>query len=401
MEYSQYRENMKVALQQPERYEKHKQIVKDIYKNNTPYRLTNKYRATVRNVCNKYNIKGVSFEEIVGCSSEQLIDNLMDRYNIKTWDNCSTKLAIQTNIPLQFIDKSDDLLTQIKYCYDFNNCKLNIYNNDKFEITYTQDKLNTRFAQYLNTTGNYSAHPVNNILIYHFFPHILDNYRKFLSTTENINKYKQNRIKYINKRYWEMPCDSLIINVKPSGFTQGYSHFSPLWFKAFIEETSAHRVYDPCGGWGQRMIGGNALDLYIYNDIWNKSYESAKKMASFLNITNTKFYNCDSSILTPSEIYDTIFTCPPYYNIEIYDQSSQFATIEHYKNWWNNTIEHAITTNVKCIGVVIDQLYKDIIQAPIIKRGFNLTNTRYVGIQSSTHFCKQKKSYECLLIFTK
>ena len=71
--------------------------------------------------------------------------------------------------------------------------------------------------------------------------------------------------------------------------------------------------YDPTGGWGHRMLGGQQLSKYIYNDLSHHTEEGVKTMALFHNITNTVFYENDARTFEPSENYDAMFTCVPYY----------------------------------------------------------------------------------------
>ena len=46
------------------------------------------------------------------------------------------------------------------------------------------------------------------------------------------------------------------------------------------------------------------------------------KLKTILIKAEKSFYNKDASKFIPEEEYEAVFTCPPYYNIEIYNKKS-------------------------------------------------------------------------------
>lgn len=394
-----YRENMKCKLSYPDNYAKHLQTVKNIYKHNITYNIINKFRANIYNICKKFNIQS-TFKDIIGCDAAALLSLLQDKYSIKAWNNITKPLNITSNIPLRlFLDKNENIETQLKFIFNCNNCKLNLFNDDFFELKYKSIDLQNQFTQYKTTTKSYITSPNQNKITYHFYHHFFNAARQFLNDKCNIDKYKQNRIKYINKQYWEMSCESILSNTKPAGLVNGYSHFSPYWIKTFLQEYNIHSIYDPCGGWGQRLLGALNSELYIYNDVWDLSVQSTKQLIKHFNLKNIAVYNCDSAILTPSESYEAIFTCPPYYNLETYNDKYTFNTLEHYKNWWKNTIQHALKPSVKYIGIVISNDLEPIITNTLVSFKFNKISVKDIGIAKHTHFVKDKQTCEYMYIY--
>lgn len=77
-------------------------------------------------------------------------------------------------------------------------------------------------------------------------------------------KLFNNRLKYINKSKYKLSNLEILRGLKISGLCNNmFSHFSPLWLKAFIEQNNIKSIYDPCGGWGHRLIATNKIK-YIY-----------------------------------------------------------------------------------------------------------------------------------------
>ena len=69
----------------------------------------------------------------------------------------------------------------------------------------------------------------------------------------------------------------LLRGFKISGIHYGYSHFNPLIIKKFLEDTNAKICYDPCGGWGHRILGSMNIDKYIENAKTDTEVKEAKE----------------------------------------------------------------------------------------------------------------------------
>ncbi|NGX58598.1 MAG: hypothetical protein K940chlam3_01505 [Chlamydiae bacterium] len=88
-------------------------------------------------------------------------------------------------------------------------------------------------------------------------------------------------------------------------------------------------IFDPCGGWGDRMVGAmgdKRVIQYIYNDandqILSKINELTKLLSKnfpekMISVINSPIEKLD---VTPYlELADIIFTSPPYYTTELYE----------------------------------------------------------------------------------
>jgi len=208
----------------------------------------------------------------------------------------------------------------------------------------------------------------------------------------------QNRYKYLGK----FPCDlsdrELLRGFKISGIHRGYSHFSPLWFKEFIELNKPQCVYDPCGGWGHRLLG--SFDTkYIYNDNNYKTCNGIKNIIQMFDIKNTTVYTHDCSVFVPDDIFDCVFTCPPYFNTEVY--TVPFESFEQYMVWWESTIKRINREGVRLFGLVINQEYK-IALVDVLKK-YGWVPKSYQPLSNSvSHLSRKLKSeYEELITLTR
>ena len=191
-----------------------------------------------------------------------------------------------------------------------NNLFLNISDNQLF----------SEFKYYQNSIGKISSPNNKNYIVKYFQQDEFFKTEKILFQNKDIrDKLINNRMKYLNKNYDQLTVEDILYGFKRSGLYYGYSHFNPLTFKWFINNYNCKICFDPCGGWGHRLLGSNNLDLYIYNDLSTSIYNNVNNIINFFNIRNVKTYNKDAYDFMPEENYDSMFTCPPYYNLEHYE----------------------------------------------------------------------------------
>lgn len=251
----------------------------------------------------------------------------------------------------------------------------------------------------------HSASYINNIVL-KYQKHFFNKQYSLWNDLTIRGKLIENREKYLGKPAHKITPKEFIRGFGVAGICRTYSHFSPLWFSKFIEDHNASVVYDPCGGWGHRLLGAYKKDItYIYNDLWQASYLGAQSIAKFLTYHKCSFYNNDASKFTPSDHYDAIFTCPPYFNVETY-QNKKFKDLSDYQSWWGRVIRCALKPSVKTVGIVINRDYKDIIKIECVQSGLLFDKEISIGpAKLHSHFCRKNQTdldntREVLLVFT-
>lgn len=255
-----------------------------------------------------------------------------DREKLECWKSKDTAFydnAIETwtvrDVQKREIAKKNSLnyveiwtLTELRKWIGLNT----IRNYDNIFIEWDRKKANYDYNYLYNaipsklipTTGNH------NYIIKYFQQDVFFKTEKTLWMNNDIrDKLISNRCRYLNKEERELTHSDILTGFKKSGIYYGYSHFNPLWFKWFICQYGIKTCYDPCGGWGHRLLGGLSLERYIYNDLSKSTKENVDKIISFFNIKNTVTYNNDASHFIPEEDFEAMFTCPPYFNVEHYE----------------------------------------------------------------------------------
>ena len=133
------------------------------------------------------------------------------------------------------------------------------------------------------------------------------------------------------------------------------SQFRPSAAKAIYELFGAKKIYDFCGGWGDRLSGALASDCELYycrdvNPLVFSGY--ALQQQTYKTKVKTYFEYRGSEIDCPIENYfDLAFTSPPYFKVEKYQgdlqSHRQFKKID---DWLNGFLYPAITNAWKSLN---------------------------------------------------
>ena len=192
---------------------------------------------------------------------------------------------------------------------------------DDLEIPFQRNRLSEEFSYFKDTFPRKLPNKVSNrnLIVKFFQQDIFYGKEKELWKNPKIREeIVSNRARYLNKSVEDMSVNEILNAFKISGIHYGYSHFNPLWFKWFIVKFGCKAVYDPFGGWGHRLLGSLSLEKYIYNDFSVKIKENVEKMIKYFKIDNVETSSNDAFGFVPQSDFDSIFTCPPYFNLEEY-----------------------------------------------------------------------------------
>lgn len=201
-----------------------------------------------------------------------------------------------------------------------------------------------------------------------------------------------NRCMYLNKNQAQLTASDILASFKISGLHYGYSHFNPLVFKWFNCKYNAKICYDPCGGWGHRLLGSMNLEKYIYNDLSISTKQNVDKIIEYFKMKNAVTYSNDAKVFLPSEDFDAMFTCPPYFNLELYE-CGEFKDEEDFHSFIDKLFEvFEKKSTCKTFGLVIreDMLFQH-----------TSYQESYIINDAVTHLSKRKKQKEKLFIFRK
>lgn len=161
-------------------------------------------------------------------------------------------------------------------------------------------------------------------------------------------------------------------------------------------------VYDYSMGFGQRMIGALATKkglTYVATDPWKTVVEQNNNIASFLKMNDKVKLFCEGAEnFCPDEYkgkIDLIFSSPPYFDKEIYDNETQKVATNN-KNWflnvwWNQVVKNCFDL-LKKEGIFVLNMFDKLIEPMheiIISNRFTLLKKEGI-LLSKSHLTKKE-----------
>ena len=207
-----------------------------------------------------------------------------------------------------------------------------------------------------------------------------------------------NRYKYLGKLPHQLSNLALLNGLSISGKLRKYSTFDNTGMIQFIEKYKPSIIYDPCSGWGERL-----LTCYQYG-IKYLGFDINESVVEGLNILIDK-YNINATVQCGdsskgSFTGDVLFTCPPYWNTEIYtDKGAENLSYSEFLVWWKSVIQQS---DCKIVAYQINQRFKKDMNRQILDLGYSFVE-EIVLPKKSSHFTRkdgnQKKEYEAIQVF--
>lgn len=206
-----------------------------------------------------------------------------------------------------------------------------------------------------------------------------------------------NRLKYIDKSPKQLTDFEIIRGLSYSGQVRAYTAFDNALMKRFIEKYKPTSIFDTCAGWGERLLTAACYNIpYKGQDINQKLKEPYQKLINSYNLKDQSVTIVDSS--TTKNIADCLFTCPPYFDTELYTENGAENLNENdFLKWWDTIIKNS---DVNIVAFQINQKYKDILTDVVIQNGYELVEEMKLNKQAS-HLNKSKKEFESLMILRK
>ena len=191
----------------------------------------------------------------------------------------------------------------------------------------------------------------SNKLIRKYMPHINQvedhngNSIKTLWTEENLKR----AFKSLDKP--NATVNSSLSEIKRAIKFNPVTVYSPIMTKSIVRELGCKTVFDPCIGWGGRMIGTTCLgDDYHYTgcEPFTKTFQGLEKMSEDLGIQDQlTIYNQPVEQVLDTiddKTFDLCLTSPPYFDLEVYshEDTQSIKNFETYEEWIEGFIKPII-----------------------------------------------------------
>lgn len=211
-----------------------------------------------------------------------------------------------------------------------------------------------------------------------------------------------NRMKYMTKSFDKINANDVLRGFTISGIYKGYTAFDVSLMNRVLDKYDITSVFDPCAGWGERLINCYLKDItYRGVDINLDLRQGYDELICNYNMQKQSVEYGDSASVKINKTYDAVITCPPYGNIEIYsDKGAENLSENKFIEWWCKLISNVNQTNCKYFCFQINQKYKSVMSDVVLAAGYKLIDE--FTQQKVSHFNKHnrvKKEYESMLVF--
>lgn len=213
-----------------------------------------------------------------------------------------------------------------------------------------------------------------------------------------------NRYKYLNKVPCELSDAEILRAFTIAGIYKGYTVFDSSLMQQVIDMYDIKSVYDPCAGWGERMLCCYHNNVsYTGVDINQKLEAGYTAMIDNYSMDKQNIVYADSTEYSPDKTYDAVITCPPYYDTEIYtDIGSENYSYADFLQWWKNIVMQCFGVRYFCFQ--INNKYRHDMLDIVENCGFILIQELTFDNNKSSHFTRRKgvnlkKECETMLVF--
>lgn len=230
--------------------------------------------------------------------------------------------------------------------------------------------------------------------------------RRFRETTLQVYLY-HNRLKYIEKTPTELSDLELARGFRIAGILKGYTGFNvTLMDKVLDKYTGIRSVYDPCAGWGERMLCCHNRGISYHGVDVNAALEPGyKAMMADFGMLGCDIVFADSGNLVPPADASAVITCPPYGDTEIYsDSGAEKLGFDDFIAWWGRIVAACAGSSVKYFCFQVNQKYRAPMSKAVADGGFALLDEFEYDKNPVSHFNRTlggpvKHEFETMLVF--
>lgn len=216
-----------------------------------------------------------------------------------------------------------------------------------------------------------------------------------------------NRYKYLNKLPHELTDRMLLRSFRISGLHMGYTSFNSSLMRQVIDKYNVKSIYDPCSGWGERMMTCGKLGVkYEGCDINSELFEGYKKLYELIDGFKPLLHNNDSANQLVTGDADAIITCPPYKGIEVYsDNGAENLSDEDFAAWWGEVVKNCSYSKAKVFAVQTNQACRSVFMDALVAQGWQFKEELVFDNNQKSHFHRvsgmTKREYESMLVFVR
>jgi len=132
--------------------------------------------------------------------------------------------------------------------------------------------------------------------------------------------------------------------------TQAVSNFRPTAAAVLLSKYSCSSgvFFDPCAGWGGRMLGSFLSGMrYVGCEVGKETLVGLDELGSFLGLDYTLFaQGCETELPLEDSSVDIVMTSPPYFDCEKYSEDEDQSYLKYpQRDLWVNLFLEGMLKN--------------------------------------------------------
>ena len=179
-----------------------------------------------------------------------------------------------------------------------------------------------------------------------------------------------------------MMRESRLRGLSIAGLYRGYSVFDNTGMVDLIKRYDVKSIYDPCAGWGERLLTSGLLGVkYQGCDI------------------NAKLFDGYDSLINHYDL--------PYESVEHYTTvGAENFSHEDFLKWWKEVVLYSISDTTRIFAYQINTRFKDGMNQILLDLGWTLTEQIPVGKNTVSHLTKrhgkkEKRNWDEIQVFVR
>ena len=217
-----------------------------------------------------------------------------------------------------------------------------------------------------------------------------------------------NRFKFLGKLPGDLTDAEIVRGFTIAGVIKGYTVFDTRLMNAFVEKYSVDSIYDPCAGWGERLLYCFCHDITYHGvDINTALQPGYDRMISDFGMICQNVSFADSAVFQPNMHADAVFTCPPYGSLERYSSSgAENLDDAEFIVWWDKVVKNSMFTGAKYFAFQVNRKWHARMRDVVIENGFSFLEELMPDFTRVGHFNRKgggntKSEFESVLVFVR
>lgn len=172
-----------------------------------------------------------------------------------------------------------------------------------------------------------------------------------------------NRLFYVEKSPHQLFAREVVRGFGISGELRAFSTFDNKVMVRVLDRFDVRSVYDPCSGWGERMLTCAQRGIgYQGTDISKDSVRFHREMIEALGVENDISVELGDSADRDMRggHHDAVITCPPYGNLEIYTESgAENLRDSEFLSWWSQVVDMSVGKDTRIFAFQINEPWRE------------------------------------------